>query len=115
LRRIIAFIPIVILVLAYHHHIPLPPELMLVGDFLAYIDLFSVLFLLGVLSRVTTILFLLKQVTARAAGLAGSLMTQIQRLDFRHGRERSTRNRKRLMGRPRKDDDEPVFVAIAWA
>lgn len=40
--------------------LPLPPELVLVGDFLAYIDLFSVLFLLGILSRVTTILFLLK-------------------------------------------------------
>ena len=87
LRRIIAFIPVVVVVLAYHHQIPLPPELMLVGDFLAYIDLFSVLLLLGILSRVTTILFLLKQMTARVAGLASHLMTQIQRLDFRHRRE----------------------------
>jgi hypothetical protein len=30
---------------------PLPRELMLVGDFLAYIDIFSVFFLLGILSR----------------------------------------------------------------
>ena len=66
LRRIIAFIPVVVVVLAYHHQIPLPPELMLVGDFLAYIDLFSVLLLLGILSRVTTILFLLKQMTAES-------------------------------------------------
>src|SRR4051794_5376682 len=32
LRRVIAFIPVVILVLAYSHSIPIPPELMLVGD-----------------------------------------------------------------------------------
>jgi hypothetical protein len=116
LRRIIAFIPIVILVLAYYHHIPLPPELMLVGDFLAYIDLFSVLFLLGILSRVTTILFLIKQMTARVAGLTSSLITQMQRLDFRHRRERGTKNRQRLTGRPKNDDDEPVFGGgFAWA
>ena len=43
LRRIIAFIPVVILGLAYYHNIPIPPELMLVGDVLAYIDIFSVI------------------------------------------------------------------------
>jgi hypothetical protein len=35
-RRIIALIPFVILILAYAHRIPVPPELMLVGDLLAY-------------------------------------------------------------------------------
>src|SRR5450755_4872696 len=73
-RRMIAFIPVLILVLAYAHSIPIPPELMLVGDLLAYIDIFSVLFLLGVLSRVATILFIVKQVSARIAGLAINLM-----------------------------------------
>ena len=116
LRQIIAFIPVVILILAYYHRIPLPPELMLVGDLLAYIDIFSVLFLLGILSRVTTVLFFLKQMTARVTGLTSSLITQMQRLDFRHRRERDTRSRKRLTGRPRNDDDEPVFVGgFAWA
>src|SRR5882757_9420354 len=61
LRRIIAFIPVVVLILAYAHRIPIPPELMLVGDLLAYIDIFSVLFLLGVLSRVATVLFILRR------------------------------------------------------
>src|SRR5580692_6453951 len=51
LRQIIAFIPVVILILAYYHSIPIPPEFMLLGDFLAYIDIFSVLLLLGVLGR----------------------------------------------------------------
>ena len=40
---------------------------MLIGDFLAYIDIFSVLFLVGVLSRITTILFVVKQAAARIA------------------------------------------------
>jgi hypothetical protein len=89
---------------------------MLVGDFLAYIDIFSALFLLGILSRVTTVLFVLKQMTDRVAGVISTLMTQVQRLDFRHRRERGTRNRRRLTGRPRNDDDEPVFIGgVAWA
>src|SRR6195952_1352153 len=70
MRDIIAFIPVVILVWAYAHHIPLPPELMLVGDLLAYIDIFSVFFLLGVLGRIATVLFIVKQARARVAGWA---------------------------------------------
>jgi len=50
-RKIIALIPVAIIVLAYYHRIPIPPELMLIGDFLAYIDIFSVLILVGMLSR----------------------------------------------------------------
>jgi hypothetical protein len=116
LRRIIAFIPVVILVLAYYHDIPIPPELMLVGDFLAYIDIFSVLFLLGILSRATTVLFIIKQVTAQVARLASGLLTEARRLDFRHRRERGTGDRKRLTGRARKEDDEPFVIgSVAWA
>jgi hypothetical protein len=116
LRRTIAFIPVIILVLAYYHSIPIPPELMFAGDLLAYIDIFSVLLLLGVLSRVTTILFIIKQTTARFARLASSLMTEARRLDSRHRRERGTNGRKRLTSRPKKSDDEPVIMGgVAWA
>src|SRR3977135_188731 len=71
LRQVIAFIPVVILVVAYYHKIPIPPELMLVGDLLAYIDIFSALFLLGVLTRAATVLFVVRQATARATALLG--------------------------------------------
>jgi hypothetical protein len=111
-RDIIAFIPVVILVWAYTHHIPLPPELMLVGDLLAYIDIFSVFFLLGVLSRIATVLFIVKQASARVTGMAGSLFKSVQ--DLRHRREARTRSRKRLTGSPKNDDDECV-VGLAWA
>jgi hypothetical protein len=63
LRRIIALIPVVLFFLAYAHRIPVPPELMLVGDFVAYIDVFSALLVLGLLSRAATIFFIVKETT----------------------------------------------------
>ena len=78
LRDIIAFIPVVILLWAYAHHIPLPPELMLLGDLLAYIDIFSVFFLLGVLSRFATVVFIVRQASARVTALARKLLKKIQ-------------------------------------
>jgi hypothetical protein len=114
-RQIIAFIPVVILILAYYHSIPIPPEFMLLGDFLAYIDIFSVLLLLGVLSRAATILFVIKQAAARVGALATHLMTEARRLDFRHQRERGSERPKQLDGR-KKDADEPfVTSGLAWA
>jgi hypothetical protein len=68
LRRMIAIIPAVILILAYAHRIPVHPGLMLVGDLLAYIDIFAVLLVLGVLGRVATVLFMLKQAGHQHSG-----------------------------------------------
>ena len=86
---------------------------MLLGDLLAYIDIFSVLLLLGILSRVATVLFIIKQVSARVGRLA-SIMTR--RPDFGHRRERGTKGRRRLTSRSSNDDEEPVFVGgVAWA
>jgi hypothetical protein len=116
LRQIIAIIPAVILILAYAHRIPVHPGLMLVGDLLAYIDIFSVLLLLGVLSRVATVWFIMKQVTARVATLVISILDGVQRLDFRHRREGGADNRKRLPSRARDDDDDRVVIhGVAWA
>jgi hypothetical protein len=57
LREVIAFIPVVILVVAYAHSIPIPPELILVGDLLAYIDIFSIILLLSLVGRAAAILY----------------------------------------------------------
>lgn len=110
-RKVIAFIPVVILIYAYYHSIPIPPELMLIGDFLAYIDIFSVLFLVGMLSRVTTILFIVKQAAARSASLAGHVVTHLQRLDVRHRRQRSAPTRPRR--KPDRSDDDRAYGG-AW-
>jgi hypothetical protein len=109
-RQIIAFIPAVILFFAYYHSIPIHPGLMLLGDLLAYIDLFAVLFLLGILSRVAMVVFIVKQAIARAGRLTSSLMTQARWLDVRNRRERGAKGRKRVVGRAKNDDDEPLVV-----
>jgi NADH:ubiquinone oxidoreductase subunit 5 (subunit L)/multisubunit Na+/H+ antiporter MnhA subunit len=114
LRRIIALIPVVVLILAYAHRIPLPPELMLVGDFFAYIDVFSALILLGVLSRAATILFIVKEAAGLAVRLATGLLERMQRMDFRHRREGGVRNRNPFTRRA-ADDDDPGFYGVAWA
>ena len=108
-RKVIAFIPVVILIAAYYHSIPIPPELMLIGDFLAYIDIFSVLFLIGVLSRITTIMFVVKQAAARVASLTGGVVTHMQRFGHRRQRSASTRPWRK----PDRSEDDRAFGS-AW-
>ena len=116
LRQVIAFIPVVILVVAYGHSIPIPPELMLVGDVLAYTDVVSVLILLGLTSRVTTVPFVVKQAATHAARWARILHGGLQRMDLRHHRESGARGRKRSIGRAETSDDgEAVMLGLAWA
>ena len=115
-RRAIAFIPGIILVLAYCHSIPIPPELMLLGDLLAYIDIFSVLFLLGILSRAATILFITRRVAASVGRLASSIITKAQRLGFWRRREHRSKGRKPQRGWSPNDDEDPVILGgVAWA
>jgi hypothetical protein len=115
LRQIIALVPAVILILAYAHRIPIPPELMLVGDVLAYIDIFSVILLLSILGRVTALWLFAKQAAEHAVKLASRVLVGMNRFDFRHRREGNVRSRKRLTGRTKRDDEYPAIEGIAWA
>lgn len=115
LRQIIAFVPVVILVLAYAHNIPIPPELMLVGDVLAYIDIFSVILLLSILGRVTALWLFAKQAAEHAAKLANNLRVCLRQLDFRRGREGKTGSRKRRTGRTKSDGEFPAAEGLVWA
>ncbi len=115
LRRIIAFIPIVILGLAYSHSIPIPPELMLVGDVLAYIDIFSVILLLSIFGRVATFWLVAKRMAAHAFELAHRVRACVQRFDLRHRREGSRRGQNRMKGRAQSDGDHPAAAGLAWA
>ena len=115
LRRTVALIPVVFLILAYAHRIPIPPELMLVGDVLAYIDIFSVIVLLSILGRVTALWFFARQAAERAIKLAGRVLVGMQRFDFRHRREHSVRRRRRLTGRTKRDDEYPAVEGLVWA
>jgi hypothetical protein len=116
IRKIVAFIPILILILAYAHHIPLPPELMLVGDVLAYLDVFSVILLIGILSRAATIVFFVKQAAERTIELARNLYAGLLRLDFRHRRKHSASGRKRPIKAAKSNDDGYAGIhGVAWA
>ena len=116
LRQIIAFIPVVILILAYAHRIPIPPELMLVGDVLAYIDIFSVILLLSVMDRAAAVWFFVKQAAEQAIKFVSRVLAGVQqRFDFRHRREGGARNRRRTTSRTKVDDDFPVIQGVAWA
>jgi hypothetical protein len=116
IRQIIAFIPVLVLILAYAHRIPLPPELMLVGDILAYIDVFSVILLLGILSRAATIVFFVRQAAERTIELTRNLHAGLARLDFRHRRKRGASGRKRsIKGAQSDDDGYGVIRGAAWA
>jgi hypothetical protein len=115
-RHVIVLLPLVVLIVAYDHGIPVPPEFALAGDLLASIDVVSALFLVGVLSRVTTLLYLAKQAASRALRLVSRLHVMVQRLDTRHGREGGAQNRSRLGNRDQKNEEDPAaFGNCAWA
>jgi hypothetical protein len=117
LRDVIAFIPVLILIVAYAHSIPIPPELMLVGDLLAYIDVFSLIFLVSLMTRVSTVLFIAKQAAQHMIKLASSLLAGMQRQDFRHRRQGGAKSRKRTASQVKSGDDEgyAAIRGVAWA
>ena len=113
LRQVIAFIPVVILIVAYAHSIPIPPELMLVGDLLAYLDIFSILLLLSVIGRVSAMLYVARQVAARARGLISLARQRLRRLDS--GRQSQTRSTRRPSVKTKTEDDGVPVFGLAWA
>src|SRR3954453_13222231 len=95
MRDGIAFIPVVVLIFGYLHRIPIPPELMLLGDLLAYIDVFAMVFLLSMIGRVGVVLYVLKRMTDFAISCVSGALTSLHHLDFCHRRENSEGRRKR--------------------
>jgi hypothetical protein len=114
LRRVIAFIPVVILILAYLHRIPIPPELLLLGDMLAYIDIFSMIFLIGIFTRVATVVTAVRQATDYLHSILQRLPTVLRVLDVRHRRAKGAGRRKRP-DRANTDDDIAGVPGMACA
>jgi hypothetical protein len=112
LRQVIAFIPVVILIFAYAHSIPLPPELMLVGDLLAYLDIFSILLLFSVIGRVSAILYTIRQMGDRVLALVRLARRSLRRPDSRR-QPRVARTRKPFV--QTKDEDGVAAFGLAWA
>jgi hypothetical protein len=113
LRRIIALIPLVLLIIAYAHNIPLPPELMLLGDLFAYLDIVTILLLVSLLARISTILYVIRQAADRVLQLGNLARTWLPRADLRRQR-RVAGKRRPARGASKEDDGVPAF-AFAWA
>jgi hypothetical protein len=114
-RQVIAFIPVLILVLAYAHRIPIPPELMLVGDVLAYIAIYSIILLVSFMTRAAAIFALIRRVAEHVLRLVSQARVRLHP-DFRHRRANGARNRRRLFVQTKTDDDGhvPIFgIALA--
>ncbi|QPF81868.1 hypothetical protein IC762_18880 [Bradyrhizobium genosp. L] len=110
LRKIIALIPVVIVIGAYLHRIPLPPELMLVGDVLAYIDIFSMILLVSLLTRMVAVLAMIRQAADHLRWMSQLASHALRRIDGRHRRAGSARRRNQI-ARAKPDEDEPALIA----
>jgi hypothetical protein len=115
-RQVIAFVPVLILLLAYAHNIPLPPEGLLVSDLLAYIDVYSMILLVGLLGRAATILYVVRQAVRHVIRL-GSYAFMILRLPgSRHRRMSRPRNRPQWIAQAKNENDGPISLHCnAWA
>ena len=115
LRDVIAFIPVLILIFAYLHRIPIPPELMLVGDLLAYIDVFAMIFLLSMIGRAGMVLYVMKRIAERTFRCANTVLSALRRFDFRH--RRATGVPRSEVGRRTKNEDDGCVPidGFAWA
>jgi hypothetical protein len=105
IRKVVAFIPVVALVVAYSHSVPLSPALLFLGDAMAYLDILAIMLLIEAMARAGTILHLMKRIAEHAVRIATAVVPGIRRLDFRHRRS-STSHRRRPMSRSRKQDDD---------
>jgi hypothetical protein len=106
-RKALALIPLAIFAIAVAHNIPLPPEILLLGDTLAYLDLWTMVILLAATGRAGAILYLVRQIVGNVARLAARTLTPIIRqIDFRHRRARKALGRKRLRGIFKRPDED---------
>ena len=115
LRQVIAFIPVVILVVAYAHSVPIPPELIFIGDVLAYIDIFSIILLLSLIGRASTIAYVVRRAAERLLELARHARMRLRRPESRQRRAPGVRKTTRSIVRAEKDDDHAPIYGLAWA
>jgi hypothetical protein len=115
-RQVVAFVPVLILLLAYAHNIPLPPEGLLVSDMLAYIDIYSMILLVGFLARAATILYVVQQAARHVIRLGGYAYMILCLPGSRHRRMSRPRNRPQWIVRAKNEDDELISLdGVAWA
>src|SRR5580658_1305533 len=114
-RQVIAFAPVLILLLAYARNIPLPPEGLLVSDMLAYIDIYSMILLVGLLGRAATILYVIRQIAKPVIRLGGYAYMILRLPGSRYRRMSGPRIRLQWIVRAKNEDDGLISpYGIAW-
>ena len=107
IRKMIALLPIVAFAIAFTHNVPLPPEVVFLGDALAYLDILAIVLMLAAIGRASAILYFVRRMAEDAARrLARTLAPAIRRADPRHPRGHSAAGRKRAAAKPSNADDE---------
>jgi hypothetical protein len=110
-RKVIALIPVAVLIIAFAHHIPLPPEIVVLGDALAYLDILTIVFVLAAIARAGAILYFARHIAGKVAhGLAKAILPMVRRADSRH--RRAAGALRRLVRHLKKPDDE--CGPISW-
>jgi hypothetical protein len=110
IRKIIALLPIAVLAIAFAHNIPLPPEILFLGDALAYLDILAIVLLLAAMGRAGAILYLVRRMAGDAARwLARAAAPAIRWADSRHRRANGAAGRKRRAGPTKKADDDGLL------
>ena len=87
--------------------------MLLVGDLLAYLDIFSIVLLLSVIGRVSAILYVVRQMADRVLRLGSLARQRLRRPDSRR-KTRVARTRTPSVQPKNEDDGVPAF-GLAWA
>jgi hypothetical protein len=112
IRRIVALIPIAILAIAFAHNVPLPPEILFLGDALAYLDVLTFVALLAAFARASAVLYISRNLARR---VFQTLATIARRTDFRHRRATDSKRAERIAGRDTTEDEASYGVLITGA
>jgi hypothetical protein len=86
-----------------------------VGDLLAYIDVFAMVFLISMIGRMGVIMYVLKRTIDFAISCVSGALTRLRRLDFRHRRANSEGHRRRGSNQAKQSGDGDYVPVRAFA
>src|SRR5262245_23764079 len=94
-KAVALLLPVAILTIAFAHNVPLPPEVLFLGDAFAYLDVLTIFLMLVALGRAKELLYIVQHAFLNAARrLTKGLVLKSWRVDARHRRARGENGRK---------------------
>jgi hypothetical protein len=112
IRRVLALVPLVILAIAFAHNVPLPPEILFLGDALAYLDVLTFVALLAAFARASAVLYVSRKLARQVFQVVATLA---RRADSRHRRASGSIRGERIAGRDSTEDEALYGVLITGA